>query len=109
MTETNEGFIEYRVKPVTRFIVTRYEQAQNGSGGITARGEFDNFDTAYAVGYALAKAEHDRLGYPLDDMRIRYPEPIIHASDCSLHNAPALESGPCDCQPAFVTHAKAGA
>lgn len=22
---------------------------------------------------------------------------IFHASDCALHNAPALEPGPCDC------------
>jgi hypothetical protein len=22
---------------------------------------------------------------------------VVHASDCALHNAPALEPGPCDC------------
>lgn len=24
-------------------------------------------------------------------------DPVTHDSDCSLHNAPAFESGPCDC------------
>jgi hypothetical protein len=64
--------IEYRVRPVTRYVVTRFEQTPN-TGGSSMHGEFDNADTAYAVGYALAKAEHERLGWPLSDERIRYP------------------------------------
>jgi hypothetical protein len=71
-------FIEYRVRPVTRYIVTRYEQQRDGSGSTCGasdfKGEFDTHGTAYAVAYALAKEEHGRLGYPLGDMRIRYPE-----------------------------------
>lgn len=39
-------------------------------------GEYDNADVAYQVGYALCKAEHDRLGWPIDDERIKYPAPI---------------------------------
>lgn len=65
--------IEYRVRPVTRYIVTRFEQG-NFAGAVSQMGEFDNHDIAYAVGYALAKNEHDRLGWPIDDMRIKYPE-----------------------------------
>lgn len=69
--------IEYRVRPVTRFHVTRYEREdhENGlcSGGCESRGEFDNEETAYQVAYALARAEHDRLGWPIDDERIMYP------------------------------------
>lgn len=73
--------IEYRLRPVTRWIVTRYETElpQDGvtsKGTSSQHGEFDNADTAYAVGYALAAAEHQRLGYPPGDMRVQYPEPI---------------------------------
>lgn len=75
-----QTFIEYRVKPVTRYIVTRYESQMSddrrsgSTGPVSERGEFPNFDTAYAVGYALCKAEHEQLGYPLDDERIKYPD-----------------------------------
>lgn len=69
--------IEYRVRPVTRYIVTRHHESEDGrTGGSVGKGEFDNYDTAYAVAYALCKEEHHRLGYPLDDERIKYPEPI---------------------------------
>jgi hypothetical protein len=74
------GLIEYRVRPVTRFIVTRYERDEPnerglcGAGASSTHGEFDNHDTAYAVGYALAKADHERMGWPIDDERIKYPE-----------------------------------
>jgi hypothetical protein len=83
-----ETKIEYRVRPVTRYIVTRYEAQSDGvvetDGGSTQHGEFDDFNTAYAVGYALAKAEHDRLGWPLDDPRMKYPE---SAADLDAHQA----------------------
>ena len=69
--------IEYRVRPVTRFIVTRFHQEDRGTAGVDVRGEFDNEAMAYEVGYALCKAEHDRLGYPPGDERIQYPEPRI--------------------------------
>lgn len=70
--------IEYRVRPVERYIVTRYKGGI-ASSGIEGRGEFDNFETAYEVAYALCKAEHDRLGWPLGDERIQYPKKIIRA------------------------------
>lgn len=69
--------IEYRVRPITRYIVTRYERQdhENGkcSGSSSGHGEFDNEETAYQVAYALARAEHDRLGWPIGDERIQYP------------------------------------
>lgn len=66
--------VEYRVRPVTRYIVTRYHESEN-TGGSEFKGEFDSHQVAYAVGYALAQEEHLRLGYPLGDERIMYPEP----------------------------------
>lgn len=96
--------IEYRVKRVERFIVTKYEDRKgnlNKPGGITyvegdydaqlsanlvAAGspsvrqigkEFDNFDTAYEVGYALAKADKERLGLGPGDDGVIFPSDKI--------------------------------
>lgn len=66
--------IEYRVRPVTRYIVTRFHKDETGAG-VEQRGEFDHEQNAYEVGYALCKAEHDRMGWPPGDERILYPEP----------------------------------
>jgi hypothetical protein len=91
--------IEFSVRPVTRYIVTRYEErsgdgnhttssdpriAENRVGrakvccGSSGHGEFDNAQTAYDVAYALCRAEHERIGYRVDDDRIRYPEHPEH-------------------------------
>ncbi|GAA0235988.1 hypothetical protein LNAOJCKE_0940 [Methylorubrum aminovorans] len=64
--------VEYRVRPVTRFIVTRYEEDKHGSSS-EPKGEFDNEGNAYGVAYALCSYEHGKLGWPLDDTRIKYP------------------------------------
>jgi len=84
--------IEYRVRPVTRFIITRYEgttdEDGNSDGSVAGRGEYDNADTAFEVAYALCKAEHDRLGWPLDDERIQYPR---HPNDL---NKPVTATSP---------------
>ena len=70
--------IEYKVRPVTRYIVTRFETITHPggaeSGGSECKGEFNNLDVAYQVGYALCRDEHQRLGWALGDKRIKYPE-----------------------------------
>lgn len=63
--------IEYRVRMVPRYIVTRYAEAD----GSETRGQYDNSDVAYEVAYALCKAEHDRLGLLPGDERLQYPKP----------------------------------
>lgn len=68
--------VEYRVRPITRFQVTRYHESPDSrNAGTEQKGEYDNAEVAYQVAYALAREEHQRLGYPLDDMRIMYPSP----------------------------------
>ena len=62
--------IEYKVRPVTRYVVTRFESG----AGSAQQGEFDNADSAHAVAYALCRAEHERLGWPVGDERIQYPQ-----------------------------------
>lgn len=70
--------VEYKVRGVTRYIVTRFETEDLGNGNASAasttKGEFDRADTAYEVGYALCKAEHDAAGTCLGDENFRYPE-----------------------------------
>lgn len=69
--------IEYRVKPITRYVVTRYEDASSGGyeqpATVTERGTFDNHDTAFAVAHALCNHEHCASGEPLDSMSFIYP------------------------------------
>lgn len=82
--------IEYKVRIVSRYIVTRYEETEH-TGSSSVHGEFDNFDTAYAVAHALCKAEHDRLGWQIDDPRIRYPLDVKPGTRLSLdpnHHSP---------------------
>lgn len=65
--------IEYRVKAVERYIITRYEEDETGSS-VVERGMHSSPHIAYEVAYALASAEHQRLGWAFDDPRIKYPD-----------------------------------
>lgn len=75
MSEVQDfGSLEYRVKPITRYVVTRYEEGPGGNtGSVSERGHYDNPDVAWEVAYALCKQEHERYGYPVADERIQYP------------------------------------
>lgn len=69
--------VEYRVRPITRYVVTRHfsqDDGPNQAGGSETRGIFDNDITAYEVAYALCKAEHDMSGLPAGDEGFIYPE-----------------------------------
>lgn len=73
-------FIEYRVVPVQRYMVTRYsrEESAKASDFIVASHRsigtlYDQPNVAHEVASALARAEHERLGWPPGDERIRYP------------------------------------
>jgi len=91
--------LEYRVRKVERYIITRYEEreeepgcAQAGSSSV--RGEFSDANTAYEVAYALCKVEHEaHLGWPIDDERVQYPrhphEPN-YSSDMDHRTAQAI-------------------
>lgn len=71
--------LEYSVRKIERYVVTRYHTGTNSSGS-AAKGEYGNAETAYEVAYALCRAEHDRLGWAPDDMRVCYPSPIGDAA-----------------------------
>ena len=82
--------IEYKVRPITRYVVTRYEThpdyAENQGAAdarSVAKGEYQNADVAFEVATALCKAEHDVLGYGPGDERIKYPvHPHAIPADC---------------------------
>lgn len=65
--------IEYRVRPVTRYIVTRFETGED-CGGVEQCGEFANEDLAYDVAHALAFKEREDLGWPPGDERIIFAD-----------------------------------
>lgn len=65
--------VQYRVRPVTKFIVTRSEQGDN-CGGVETRGQYENEEVAFQVACALCKAEHDKSGEPIGSMNFIYPE-----------------------------------
>lgn len=67
--------VEYKVRPVTRFVVTRWHEAEN-CGGSQTIGEYASNEAAFHVAYALCKQEHQQLGYPPGDERIQYPEEL---------------------------------
>lgn len=70
-----EPNIEYRVRPVTRYVVTKYEQNEvEKSGSVRMLGEYDNEYIAQEVAYALCKADHERTGWSPGDTRIKYPD-----------------------------------
>jgi hypothetical protein len=76
--------VEYRVRPVTRYIVTRFHEEDSPKGkafGCDQRGEFDNAVMAYSVAYALCKLEHDLSGEPLDSANFVYPVDPMQAGE----------------------------
>lgn len=72
--------IEYRVRPVTRYIVTRFEEGiahkPGAPSGPSSRqhGEYENEDTAYSVATALAFKEREDLGWPPGDERMQFAQ-----------------------------------
>lgn len=74
--------LEYRVKRITRYVITRHEEDLSGRCGSTVeKGTYDNADVAHEVAYALCKQDHERLGYPPGDERIKYPRPISNDTE----------------------------
>lgn len=71
--------VEYRVRPITRYIVTRFEREESPdsvnctAGASTQHGVFDSGEVAYQVAYALCRHEHEKSGEPLDSRNFKYP------------------------------------
>ena len=66
--------LEYRVRKVERYIITRYEEDDEGGAASSVRGEYESADQAWETAYALCQLEHEKhLGWPIDDPRVQYP------------------------------------
>ena len=75
--------IEYRVRPVTRYVVTRFRDSGDAreASGSEPRGAFDNADIAYQVAYALCNQEHEHLGRNREGLQMIYPEmPVLETA-----------------------------
>lgn len=68
--------IEYKVRPVQRFVVTRFHRTSDGASASIQLGEFPAWDTAFSVATALAEQERQMRGLVLDDPRIQFPGPM---------------------------------
>lgn len=61
--------IEYRVRPVTRYLITRFEAKDNTNGGSEGYGELENWELAITIAQRLAKAEEGAVYiYPDADL-----------------------------------------
>lgn len=69
--------VEDRVRPVTRHIVTRFEDGV-GSKQI---GEYASAEVAHDVGHALCDAERVKAGEPLDSAAFVYPGAVSGEGD----------------------------
>lgn len=105
MTDHQPTRVEYRVITTQRYIVTRYAEQPNPTTGMVvsgsaAKGEFHNPEVAYEIAYALAKEEHDRLGWPAGDERMQYPKgdprypADVVGADASQINMMLIDSHP---------------
>jgi hypothetical protein len=91
--------IEYKVRPVTRYVITRFETSGpdangRGSGGCETKGEYETEAVAHEVAYALCRQEHDRLGFPPGDERIQYPKRPEVDPQLPINWAATLETSP---------------
>lgn len=87
MTNNDQPYTEYRVVPVQRYMVTKYEGVRHSNGtesGSSPRqigNEFASAETAYEVGYALARQEAETKGLMPGDMGVIYP---AHPNDVGV-------------------------
>lgn len=58
--QAKSGYAEYKVRPVTRYVVTRFKD-DGISASSSQLGEFDNVGAANRVAMALAGAEKDSI------------------------------------------------
>lgn len=78
--------VEYKVRPVTRYVVTRYESdPANGAGGVCPMGEFDH--EAYADRVCAALSTSDMASPPAPIFGAAISQLTVTAETCE-HNAP---------------------
>lgn len=76
--------IEYRVKAIERYIVTRYEEDNAGNSSVVERGTYTSPHIAHEVAYALCAQDHEQLGFGPGDERVKYPVHPLPAHRASI-------------------------
>lgn len=71
--------VEYRVREVKRYIVTRFEEDVGVTGSVTEHGMFPQAHVAFEVAYALCGREHELSGEPPGSEMFQYPQPLAEA------------------------------
>lgn len=66
-------YVEFRVRPVTRFVITRYERDGMAAASRMC-GEYESEDLAYDIGYALARQTREDMGEPVGSERVIFPQ-----------------------------------
>ncbi len=72
--------VEYRVRPVTRYVLTKFEDGEDGDrrwGGCETIGEFVNIDSADRVGIAMRESDRGSTFATIEDRR--EPCAIVYA------------------------------
>jgi hypothetical protein len=90
MTEEYKEIHQFKVRAITRYLVTSFHQTPDGKSDGRGHGEFENADTAYQVAYALCRQKHEELGYAPGDERVLYPEPLVPATEISRQVEPTV-------------------
>ena len=65
---------EYKVRPVERYVVTKFTSDSPNGGRSETIGEFDNYERAYLNAYALAGMDAKKRGLPDGDPGVTFPE-----------------------------------
>lgn len=68
--------IEFRVRPVTRYNLTRYESGPD-YGGVCTVAEFDNWQNAHTVAQALQAAETGAIYSQCPEPPSELPAPLV--------------------------------
>ena len=69
---------EYRVRAVTRYIITHYLDTEEGPRGSDQIGEYPNVDQAERVGKALSAADHGSTFVSI----MQHPKPVVAEFQC---------------------------
>jgi hypothetical protein len=81
---------EFRVRPVTRFVLTHYQQDAQQGGSLRNVGEFDNVEAAEEVGVAIQALVPGSTLTTIDGRQAAYPPPVLAAA-MAVRTQPLLE------------------
>lgn len=77
LNKKTSSIVEFKVRKVVRYHVTRFEEnGESGAAGSISYGEFPSEESAYEVGYALAKDAYHFYEKQNPSLKVIFPTPI---------------------------------